>query len=68
MTLVQAFKEAMFQLDQHRKASTEGLDNMSLARRLMKRAEAIRKDIDSFDSMEGTWITFKVGGMGIEAA
>jgi hypothetical protein len=34
---------------------------MSSARRLMRRAEAIRRDMEGMDNMEGTWITFKVG-------
>ena len=54
------FKSAMDELDQHRKASSEGLDNMGMARRLIKRAEAIRKEIQGMDSMEGTWTTFTV--------
>lgn len=33
---------------------------MTMARRLMRRAEVIRRDMEGMDNMEGTWITFKV--------
>ncbi len=54
----------MSQLEQQRKSSSEGQDSMGLARRQLKKAEAIRSEMDGMDGMEGTWITFKVRGGG----
>ena len=63
-TLIQTFKDIMSQLEQQRKSSSEGQDSMGLARRQLKKAEAIRSEMDGMDGMEGTWITFKVSGGG----
>ncbi len=56
----QAFKDIMSQLEQNRRATSAGQDRMGQARRLLKKAESIRAEMQGNDGMEGTWVTFKV--------
>lgn len=56
--LIQRYKELLSRLEQQRRSVAGGQDSMARARRLLRRAEAIKEEMT--DSVEGIWMTFKV--------